>query len=247
MPQHYFHIEGLSYGFLGVVVLLSYICSTLALVLIIRDGFRLKTYGMPPLGLISMLAVCLICVFGPFSGQSHLFFPKSEWKLTATWALDGLLLAVILFQYFRHGPRELGLAGARAEGFYAYVWAQLAVVTAGFWTFIVYYQDYYVNEACPIAILIMTAGFLSSLYRRRDLRGLSLPAGWLLGISNLLLYGAVYAGNMSDPYPEAEYGYDFIYWLYALTLTMNAAYVWLLRHHRRQADGHSVSAQGAVA
>jgi hypothetical protein len=246
MPQHYFHIEGLSYGFLGIVVLFSYVCSTLALVVMIRDGFRLKTYGMPPLGIVSMLAVCLICVFGPFSGQSHLFFPKSEWKLTATWALDAVLLGVILFQYLRYAPRDPRLPPDRVEAFRLFVWGQLAVVVAGFWTFIVYYQDYYVNEACPIAILIMTAGYVASIHLRRDLRGLSLTAGWLLGISNLLLYGGVYAGNMSDPYPEAEYGYHFIYWLYGLTLAMNLGYVRLLALHKRDARRSVLSAAGAI-
>lgn len=246
MPQHYFHIEGLSYGFLGIVVLLSYILSMLALVVMIWDGYRLKTYGMPPLAIIAMLSICLICVFGPFSNQSHLFFPKSQWQLIATWGLDGALLGVIFFQYLRYGPGALGLSGHAVDGFHLSAWATFAVSITGFWSFIVYYQDYYVNEAAPIAILIMSLGYMTSLYLRPNLDGLSVPAGWLLALSNLLLYGAVYAGNMSDPYPEAEYGYYFIYWLYVVTLVVNFSYVFRLARHKRNPERRPLPAQGAI-
>jgi hypothetical protein len=233
MPQHYFHLQGLTFGALGDTVLASYVLSTLALAVIVWEGFRLKTYGMPPLGIISMLSVCLICIIGPFSGQSHLFYSRTNHGLLATWALDAALLAVIFGQYLAYGPRHVSLLRQHVDKFHWFAWLEFAVVALGFWSFIVYYQDYYVNEACPIAILIMTAGFVASIYMRGDLKGLSVLVGCLLGLSNFLLYGAVYAGNLSDPYPEAEYGYYFIYWLFLLTLALNVTYIVLLVRRKR--------------
>lgn len=237
MPQHFFHVPGLSFGFLGYTVLVSYLLSSLALAVMVWDGFRLKTYGMSPMGIVTMLSVCLICVVGPFTEQSHLFYPADNWKLLLTWGLDAALLAVIFAQYLIYGPAHDPLLPDHADKFYVLALLEFVVVLAGCWTFIVYYQDYYVNEICPIAILVMSVGYVISLYLRRDLRGLSVPAAWLLALSNLLLYGAVWAGNMSDPYPEAEYGYYFIYWLFGVTLALNFAYAALLPRHKRASQG----------
>jgi len=246
MPQHYFHVYELSTTFLAYTVLVSYLLSTGALIVMVRDGFRYKTYGMPFIGIACMLAVSVMCVVGPFTSQSHLFFPKDNWKLLLTWGLDAVLLGVILWQYLRYGRDDAPPLGAHLDQFRLLTLLQVVVIFSGFWAFIVYFQDYYVNEICPLAILFMTAGYVTSLYQRRDLTGLSVPAGWMLGLSNLLLYGAVVAGNMSDPFPEAEYGYGFIYWMYVITLLLNAIYVAILPHRRRQTMRAAATAAGVL-
>ena len=59
---------------------LSAICSALFVLIAVWDGWRLKTYGMPPLAIVSFLSAWLIALIGPFTNQSHLF-PGSRAEL----------------------------------------------------------------------------------------------------------------------------------------------------------------------
>jgi hypothetical protein len=232
MAKHYFHVEGLSLGFLAATVGVSYLFSSAATIWMVVHGFRHKTYAMPPAGIMSLLAVCLICVIGPFSDQSHLFYYRGQRALLFTWGLDALLLGVVFTQYLLYGGREAKRTGHFGL-FHLLGWSTFTVVGLGIWTFIVFYQDYYVNEICPIALFIVAAGYVRKTMVDPDWPGLSVGIAWLLGLSNLLLYSAVIAGNMSNPYPEAEYGYGFIYWLYGVTLVLNFVYVHLATQQRR--------------
>ncbi|HET9370166.1 MAG TPA: hypothetical protein VFO19_07950 [Vicinamibacterales bacterium] len=234
MAKHYFHVEGLSLGFLAATVGVSYLLSSAASVWMVIHGFRHKTYAMPPAGLMALLSVCLICVFGPFSDQSHLFYYRGQTTLLITWGLDALLVGIVFAQYVTYGGRQAHRDGQLAL-FHLLVWSTFTVVGYGIWSFIIFYQDYYVNEICPIALFIVAAGYVRAAMADPQWRGLSLGVAWLLGLSNVLLFGAVVAGNMSDPYPEAEYGYGFIYWLYAVTLILNFVYVYQATVQRRGA------------
>lgn len=223
MARHYFHLHGLSVEALAMTVAVSYVLSALAVVVMVVHGFRRRTYAMPPISTMAMLSICAICVWGPFSNQSHLFYEKTKWPLLLTWGLDGALIAVILGQFLAWGRGDI-FGGLPRAWFYGLIAVTLGTIASGLWSFIVFYQDYYVNEICPLVMLVMAAEYVHYAYASPGWKGISASVAWLLALSNLLLFSAVVLGNMADPYPEAEYGYGFIYWVYALTLLLNFLY-----------------------
>ena len=233
MPQHYYGITYLGRGFLGYTVGLSAICSALFVLIAVRDGWRLKTYGMPPLAIVSFLSAWLIALIGPFTNQSHLF-PGSRAEFVQ-FGVPFVLGTIILLQYLRYGPTDHPLLPHLTDRFRLLLWAQFVVVFAGLWSFVVYYQDYYVNEMEPIQNLVASGSLLAAAVLRQDLRGLSVPGAWFFLLGNLLLHVAMVAGDLSDPYPDAANGYYFIYWPMSTIFVVNLGYAILLR--RRKRDG----------
>jgi hypothetical protein len=77
----------------------------------------------------------------------------------------------------------------------------LVIVTYGEWAFIVFYQDVYINEAYALVILVMSVNYVSTLFSRIRLKGLSIPVAWGWVIGNALLYGAIVIGGMVEQYP----------------------------------------------
>jgi hypothetical protein len=142
----------------------------------------------------------------------------------------------------------------------------LAVVTYGEWTFIVFYQDVYINEIWPLCILVMSINYLTNLFTRVRLRGLSVTVAWLWLVSNTFLYVGVVFGDMNVAYPchagtcaipcsqtdprntcmlpmacgDADCGlmfaggYDFVYFVYAVTIAANLFYAVELTRRRSE-------------
>ena len=231
MVRHYFGSLMFGRSLLGYVVAASAVCSALFVLIAVWDGFRHKTYGMPPLAIVSFLAAWIIALVGPFTGQSHLFPASSSefWQFGVPVAL-GL---VIFWQFLRYAPTSHPMAPGLTDRYHLLVWAEFVAIYMGLWTFIVFYQDYYVNEMEPLQNLVASVSLLASVFLRRDLRGQSVLGAWLFLAGNALLHLAMVAGNLSDPYPEAQHGYSFIFWVMAMIFFLNLAYALLLPRRKR--------------
>ena len=203
---------------LAAMVALSYIMWVVAQTLIIWRGYKLKTFGMPALGLISTVSLCFLTGFvGPWVAKD-LFYSKEHWYLVWTWRLWWLQGVIIFVQFIRYGKYQLSTA--LQPYFYMFVLVSVLVAGVTQWTFIIFFKDYYVNIACPLlCVLPMSFGYLMAPFTRSNLKGLSISAAWLLTIGTALLYLSVVLNDMSQPYPgHQSTGYGFIYWIYGLTI-----------------------------
>jgi hypothetical protein len=221
----------------AAMVIGCYVLWNVAYVLMMIQGRREKSYGMPTIGSAAVLAICMIALYGPFSNESHLFYYKNNYLTLSVWIISLVLQLGVYFQCIYYGRQHTHLVPEVAKHFAAVAIGLLLVMTITFWNFIVYYQDYYVNEICPIAVLISSAAFLGTLYARPDLRGLSVTVAWMLAIGDLLLYAAIVLGDITDPFPDAAFGYGFIYWIFFVTLVLNFIYAILITRRRARLRG----------
>ncbi|TFG86102.1 MAG: hypothetical protein E4H17_04455 [Gemmatimonadales bacterium] len=221
---------------LAILVGLNYVLAIAALLIMIVQGFRQKSYGMPMVGSASLTAISLICVVGPFSGQKHLFYDAGKSPmLVAVWALGALLYGLVFVQYLIYGRRHPHRAPELGRHFFTIAAFVFALMLATEVSFLVFYQDYYVNEICPLAVLVMGLAYFGTMFSRPKLRGLSVTAAWLLTASSFMLYLGTVLGSMDAAYPGHEQtGYGFIYWVYALTLVALVVYSVLLTRRRHE-------------
>ena len=234
MPDHYFGMLSLGREFLRYSVGLAGVCSFLFIFIAVIDGFRFKTYGLTPLALVTFLAQWLVSVAGPFTRYMYLWM--HDWMSNAIQFGAPSLFGIVIFaQYLRYGPQQHPLAPGIVDRYHVLAWLGLIVSAVGCWTFIVYHQDFFVNEVQPTQNLIASASLLGAVFLREDVRGLSVIGAWFYFAGNLILYGGMYAGQMSDPYPVAQFGYYYLYWMWSLMLVLNVAYAVLLQ--RRKRDG----------
>jgi len=220
------------------LVAASYVLYFVAQLLMVLHGFRLKSYGMPLLSSAMLLAIAFACVIGPHTSQSHLFYDASKWNLVVVWVASFALQALIFAQYLRWGTRHPHRHRLLGQYFHPLAWASLLLAFAFVWLFIVFYQDYYVNEIFPIATLLMAVGYVGTLYTRVRLRGLSVGVAWIYTVAIAFLYLGTALGDMSQPFPSATHGYGLIYFIWALTVVLMAAYSVELgrrRHELREA------------
>ena len=218
------------------MVLGSYVLWTIALILMIIRGFREKTYGMPVVGSAGMLAMCFIAGYiGPWV-QPHLFVPVgSSTILLWTWRFWFWVMALVYVQYllYSRSRKHWLLIGL----------STLAGILFIAWTFVIFYQDYYVNELSPL-VVFMTAAFYFVEFRAGDeMRGMTPTIAWLLAVGTALLYVQVVLGDMKDAYPFKHSGYDFIYLTYSLTLILMFVYAWIVtersKHGNQETSGES--------
>ena len=228
-----------------IMVSTAYLFHTSAFFTIIYHGFKYKTYGMPPFSTAAALGFAVIVGFiGPFSDQSHLFPHEGDANfkvLVNLWRFWSVICLIILLQYLAWAKNHPSIWSDLQKfhlpkfinGYVLFILLML-ILGLGDWWFIVFYQDYYVNEISPLVMLFVAIGYLATLFFRPKLLGLSLYVAWAWLIGNILLYAGTSLGPMDDPYPNAKHGYNFIYWLYALTVFLNFAYVYLLTKRRHE-------------
>jgi hypothetical protein len=216
----------------AAMVIACYVLWNAGYVMMMIQGRRQRSYGMPTIGSAAVLGICIVALYGPFSNQSHLFYYKTNYVTLSVWIISLVLQGGVYAQCLYYGRNHPHVVPEVRSHFYVLAIGLLVAMTITFWTFIVYYQDYYVNEICPIAVLIMSAAFFETLYTRPDLRGLSATVAWMLAVGDLLLYAAVVLGDITDPFPDAAFGYGFIYWIYSLTLVLNFTYAILVTRRR---------------
>ncbi len=214
--------------FLAVMVGLSYVLSTLGFIVIIWRGYKTKSYGMPGLSVAAALSLCFFTGWVGSWAEPCLFFGKESWYLLWIWRLWAVLNLILYVQYIRYGQKDV----IEPLTSYFYMYAVLLVVVAALtqWSFILFFQDYYVNIACPLlCILPMAAGYFATPFLRKDLNGLSIPGAWLTLLGTALLYLAVVLNNMAEPYPgHQQTGYGFIYWIYGITVALLYGYTVIL-------------------
>lgn len=134
----------------------------IAYVLIIRHGFRDRTYGMPIAALCANLSweAIFSFIYPPFPMQR---------AVNILWlSLD----FVIVYQALRFGPRELPNLSSR--GFYTLFGLTLATAFCGELFITREFQDWSGAYAAFGVNLLMSVLFVSMLYRRQSLRGQSL-------------------------------------------------------------------------
>ena len=234
------------------IVTAGYFFHTSAFFGIIYVGYKHKSYGMPPFATAAALGFATICGFyGPWqSDYSYLFFSPEQSNfdfLVNLWRFWALMCLIVLYQYFRWAKNNKNIWSNLKEyklpGYLnstVLFLLMIALFILGDWYFIVFFQDYYVNVISPFVMFFVAIGYLGTLFIRPKLLGLSLYVAWAWFIGNLLLYGGTVLGPMDDPYRNFHHGYDFIYWLYIVTLLLNFAYAYLLSKRREelQADFH---------
>jgi hypothetical protein len=216
----------------AIMVIACYVLWNVGYIMMMIQGYRERSYGMPTVGSAAILGICIVALYGPFSDQSHLFYYKKNYATLSVWIISLVLQCGVYAQCLYYGRSHARLLPEFRMHFYAVTIGLLVTMTITFWTFIVYYQDYYVNEICPIAVLIMSAAYFGTLYSQPDMRGLSATVAWMIAVGDLLLYSAVVLGDITDPFPDAAFGYAFIYWIYSLTLVLNFAYAILATRRR---------------
>ena len=192
-----------------VLMLGSGLCWTLAYLLIIRQGFRDRTYGMPLAALCANISWEFVFSFlQPPSPLQH--------GVNLVWfALD----VVILAQLLRYGPREF--ADLPRHGFYALV--GLALLTS--FGLVLLASDTFHDKGTYAAFgqnLMMSVLFIVMLYRRRSLRGQS------LGIAVCKLLGTACASLAFYLYTAISHHSMLLPFLYVAIFLYDALYLGLV-------------------
>lgn len=232
MPEHYFGIIALGRDLLRYGVALSAVFSSLFIVIAVWNGFKYKTYGLTVIALVTFLAQWIVSLAGPFSSYKYLW-PHNPTSNFIQFGIPTLLGLIIFWQFLRYAPIRHPLLPGVKDRYHLAAWAGFVVSAAGCWTFIVYHQDYFVNEVQPTQNLVASVSLLAAVFLRPDIRGLSVVGAWCYLIGNAMLYTGMWAGEMSDPFPMAEHGYYYIYWLWWMIFLSNLAYAILLRRRKR--------------
>lgn len=234
---------------LAIMVGVAFALWMVAMIWMVIQGFRQKSYGMPPLGIIGITGVSIICGWiGPWL-QPELFFSTKDWVELLMWRLWAALGLVIYLQFLlwgfqtrHHWPKQLW-------PFRLVAVLALVLGTYGEWTLIIYLQDFYVNVTSAVGVLLMSIAYFFTLSHRINLRGLSLVAAWTIAVGTALLYLATVLGSMPAAFPHHEAtGYAFIYWMFAVTIVALFTYAWLLTRRRNELDekyDSSSSVQGS--
>ena len=225
-----------SHEILLAMVIGCYALWFFGLIWMVIQGFIQKSYGMPPIGTAGMLGICVIAIVGPYL-EPHLFYdPVKEPYIPWIWAGWGLLVAIVFVQYLMYGKGHVHRILEFKKHFYAIAIGTLLVMTYLAWTFIVFYQDYYVNASCALfAVLPMSIGWFTSLYTRPQLRGLSVVVAWTFTVGTALLYLSMMLNNMADPFRgHSDTGYAFIEGVFYLTIFLNVWYSIELTRRRRE-------------
>lgn len=185
----------------GAMVAGAYLIQTITVVLIMVRGWRRKSYGMPLFGVVAVLGLCMISgFFGPWL-LPNLFHRLTDVPtLLWAWRAWTVFMGVVFFQCVFYGRKQAWWP--EYQRYYVpFAFLMLILVTYAEWNFILFYQDVYINEVWPLVMLVMAVSYLSSFFKRHDLKGLSVWVAWGWAVSNILLYGAVVLGDMNNPYP----------------------------------------------
>ncbi len=245
----------------GIAVGISYLILTGAYIILIVQGFRTKSYGMPLIGQAAMLAVTILvvgpgpalqpCLFDVFIRVPEGFAPgfSDPQKLYAgataaqwVWRIGLVIQGIVFFQYLKWGRDQTFVLKFQEKYFHLTAWGVLALFTVMSYLYIVFYQDYYVNEVYLVATVILAVSYLGSLQLNSNLRGFSVLAAWCWAIGTLLLYIGIVIGHMNEAFHDhLDTGYEFIHALYVLAVIFFAAYAIGLTRRYRSMDALSAN------
>lgn len=183
---------------------------SLAYLLIIRQGFKDRTYGMP------LAALC-----ANFSWEAIFAFlhPHSPPQLYINYAWFGLD-AVIVFQFLRYGKKEFP---SLSQGQFYLIFVFALVMSFCSIIFVTYeFQDWKGAYAAFGQNLMMSILFLWMFFSRNDLRGQSIYIAILkmlgTGVSSIAFY-------LYQPISQDSYLMPF---LYLAIFISDAAYAFLV-------------------
>jgi hypothetical protein len=227
----------------------SYILYFIADGLIIYTSFRRKTYGQPPIPAALLLGSSLAALIGPFTDQRHLFYDlgaPGKSQLPAVWAFAVLVQFIIFAQYFVYGRGPAPVSRGRFVAAFFSPWVLLSTLAAFVfsWTYIVFYQDFYVNEIFALVTLLMTVGYVGSLSADTGLRGMPVAGAWCYTGAITFAEIGTYVGGMEAAYPDARHGYAFIYFCWILASILLGWYAWGLGRPRAPAAQPRVQVPG---
>ncbi len=208
-----------------LLMLISGVLWTATYVLIIRQGLRDRTYGMPFAALCANLAWEFIfsCVLPHGSPQRVVNF---------VWLAFDLVIAA---QVLRYGPREWRLPRG---GFHALFGVSLIVALGAVLTVTLEFDNTSGSYAAFGQNLMMSALFVAMLLRRRTLAGQSLAIGVCKLLGTLVASSAFFLltreGSESLLLP-------FLYVSILLFDGLYVALVWQRTRNERSADNHRQS------
>lgn len=191
----------------SVLMITAGICWAATYILIIRQGSRDLTYGMPIVALCANISWEFIFSF---------VFPHM-WKQRVIDIGCLGLDAVIWSQALRFGPREFPHVPKRA--FYA-MFGLIQVIAFGTVLSITYeFKDWNGYYAAYGQSLMMSALFLAMLYNRRSLRGQS------MGIAVTKMAGTAFVSIAFTVYPLQHAHSVLLSFLYVVCFVLDAVYV----------------------
>jgi branched-subunit amino acid transport protein len=215
------------YNLLGAI---GYALWLVAYVLVIRKGFKDKTYAIP------LIPICLNFTW-EFMDSWVLpdEVPFWKWVDRAWFILDVL----ILYQLFRFGRKEQRIPEIQRH-FYPFVCVALLLAFWGQYTFVTTFHDTLGFIAAFIINLVMSVIFPFFYFARRDLHGLSWGAAWckLFG-TGLASIQCVFLFPKIHPLSPVAYSPlspdSFFYFLFFTIFLFDCVYVGLLWRARRRA------------
>lgn len=222
----------------GALLILGNILWVITYLVVIRIGFRDRTYGIP------MLAICLNITWELFffldcplvppcqPGERCIcpaLDPTSRAVVTAWMVLD----ALILFQLLRFGRAHQHIPEIRRY-FYPVIAGALGFAFFWHYSYITFYEDLSGIEDAWGINLVMSVLFVLMLFLRPRLAGVSLFAGVtkMLG-SALNAVGLLMMGSRAFPrHPNPT----MMYFLFASVFAFDVAYIWLVYRRQQQAS-----------
>ena len=141
-----------SHPVLASLVGISYLIQFVTVLLIMIQGYRHGSYGMPIFGVVFMLGICFICGFVGPAYLPHLFQRFLEAPvLLWLWKIWTGFMLVVFVQYVVTVNRHPRLWPELSR--YAFVLSVLllVLVTYGQWTFIIFFQAFLVRTNPPEA------------------------------------------------------------------------------------------------
>ena len=216
---------------LGVV---NYALWTAAYLLVIRAGFRQKSYGIP-------FACIPINITWEFLYSTRIVTEPGPFFIWANRVWLGLD-AIILYQLFRYGREMQVLPWIKAH-FHAVALFALALAASGLTTFEFYFNDVKGVASSMFMNFVMSILFILMLFNRPDLRGMSYGAAWckMLGTagSAVFLYfwwPAQFKDGILIGHPNIHepLTYGFMYFLYVSIFVIDCIYIRLFTRRLRE-------------
>ncbi len=167
-----------------ILKIISGVCWSLTYIILIKNGFKYKTYGMPFFALALNLSWEFIYSFYQFD-PSNISLQRG---INILWLL---LDVVLLYQYFKYGIKEFVLKNNKLF----YLWS-IAVLVICFVVELLFLQEFGRNYGAKYSAflqnLIMSILFIDLIYKRKTFFQSSLRVAvlkWIGTLAPTILFG----------------------------------------------------------
>lgn len=206
--------------------------------IIIRDGFRLKTYCIPMGAIFGNIAwEFFLGVYCPLTGDSQggvSLCTNAGTVEVWIWRLWFLFDCAIVVSLFLYGKRRQVLPDVKKH-FYLIVVGGLALGWLGVHAFFHTARDVNGDLSAYVLNFIMSLLFLNMAFLRRDSHGLQYSVGWakMLGTAGISMSFLLHPTKTIEALPSP----DLMIFLIISVFILDALYVWLLHSRRRAPSG----------